>query len=113
MAVLDGMRAVFLEALSFVDEQSRATLVKQWNEQCEAVYKYKQAIIAEEQAKATAYGKSVAREIFAEIETVLCSVTHPIVRADGTVGVKRMVGLHLREVDYNAIKKKYESEGAE
>lgn len=55
----------------------------------------------------------VAREIFAEIETVLCSVTHPIIRADGTVDVKRMDGFHIREEDYNAIKKKYESEGAD
>ena len=70
MAMLDGIRAVFLEALSFVDERSRAPLVKQWKEQCEEVYKYKQALIEEERIKAAVYGKLVAREIFGEINAI-------------------------------------------
>ena len=51
MAMLDGLRVVFLEALSFADEMVRKKLVTQWNEQCEEVYKYKQALVAEEQEK--------------------------------------------------------------
>ena len=103
MAMLDGMRAVFLEALSFVDEKSRAILVKQWNEQCEAVYKYKQDLIAEEQAKATAYGKSVAREIFEKIEGLMW---------DAVIGGKYPAKV-INPDKFAELKKKYESEGAD
>lgn len=53
MAMLDGLRVVFLEALSFADETVIKRLVNQWNEQCEEVYKYKQSLIAEELEKHT------------------------------------------------------------
>ena len=56
----------------------------------------------------------VAEEIFAEMETVLYSVVTPTVRGDGTIGTKRVDGLHIRIEDYNELKKKYtESEDTE
>lgn len=57
MGMLDGMRTVFLEALSFADERSRAALVEQWNKECQTVYEYKKQLIAEEHYKA-AHNKS-------------------------------------------------------
>lgn len=51
MAMLDGLRVVFLEALSFADETVIKRLVNQWNEQCEEVYKYKQSLIEAEKEK--------------------------------------------------------------
>ena len=86
MGMLDGLRVVFLEALSFADAESRYQLVKQWNEQCDQVYEYKNSLITETHAKAVSNFKAiqdlnerliavlketkseVAREIFAEIE---------------------------------------------
>lgn len=53
MAMLDGLRVVFLEAISFADAKSREKMVKQWNEQCQEVYYYKNDLIAEEHYKAT------------------------------------------------------------
>ena len=55
----------------------------------------------------------VAREIFAELETVLYKIVKPSIRAVGIVETKIMDGFHIRIEDYNAIKKKYESEGEE
>lgn len=52
MTMLDGLRDVFKQALRFChNEISYNFLVKRWNEECEEVYKYKQALIAEERAK--------------------------------------------------------------
>lgn len=52
MAMLDGLRDVFKQALRFChNEISYNFLVKRWNEECEEVYKYKQALIAEERAR--------------------------------------------------------------
>ena len=53
----------------------------------------------------------VAREIFAELETVLYKIVKPSIRAVGIVETKIMDGFHIRIEDYNTIKKKYESEG--
>lgn len=90
MAMLDGLRVVFLEALSFADETVIKRLVNQWNEQCEEVYKYQQSLIAEELKKHTKELKKseeqikslavllaelkadTAIEIFDEIFDVLC-----------------------------------------
>lgn len=55
----------------------------------------------------------VAREIFEELETVLYKIAKPSIRADGILETKIMDGFHIRIEDYNAIRKKYESEGAE
>ena len=52
----------------------------------------------------------VAREIFEELETVLYKIAKPIIRADGILETKIMDGFHIRIEDYNAIRKKYESE---
>lgn len=90
MAMLDGLRVVFLEALSFADETVIKSLVNQWNEQCEEVYKYKQSLIAAELEKHTNELKKseeqinrlavlladlkadTANEIFDEIFDALC-----------------------------------------
>lgn len=50
--MLSGMRGVFLEALSFVDETSRKELVLRWNKQCDEVYEYKVSLLRELQSKA-------------------------------------------------------------
>ena len=49
----------------------------------------------------------VAREIFEEIETVLCRSVYPKVNANGTITSTRSMDWHIRCDDYNAIKKKY------
>lgn len=49
----------------------------------------------------------VAREIFAEIETVLSIAVYPHVNANGTITTKRAESLRIRADDYNTIKKKY------
>lgn len=51
MTMLDGARSVFLEALSFADERTRAALVEKWSLECQAVYEYKKQLIAEEHYK--------------------------------------------------------------
>jgi GTP:adenosylcobinamide-phosphate guanylyltransferase len=54
----------------------------------------------------------VAREIFEELETHLCYTTVPVIRADGTIGTRTLDGMHIRNEDYETIKKKYtEGEG--
>lgn len=57
MTMLDGLKPVFLEALHFADERTRAALVEKWNLECQAVYEYKKQLIAEEHYKA-AHNKS-------------------------------------------------------
>lgn len=52
MTMLDGLKPVFLEALSFADERTRAALVEKWSLECQAVYEYKKQLIAEEHYKA-------------------------------------------------------------
>ena len=49
----------------------------------------------------------VAREIFAEIETVLCYSVYPRINANGAITPKRSNDFHIRCDDYNALKKKY------
>ena len=58
------------------------------------------------------YRKStdVAREIFAELETVLCYKVHPVVDRDGFIHTIRTNDMRIRLEDFHAIKKKYESE---
>lgn len=49
MAMLDGLRDLFMKAL--FDENdviSRKILVDQWNKECEEVYKYKESLKAEQ-----------------------------------------------------------------
>lgn len=61
------------------------------------------------------YRKStdVAREIFAELETVLCYKVHPVVDRDGFIHTIRTNDMHIRLEDFHTIKKKYESEAKE
>lgn len=49
----------------------------------------------------------VAREIFEELETVLCRSVYPRANANGTITPIRSMDWHIRCDDYNAIKKKY------
>jgi hypothetical protein len=51
--------------------------------------------------------QKVAREIFEEIETVLCRSVYPKVNANGTITPITSKDWHIRCDDYNAIKKKY------
>ena len=54
MALLDGLRSVFMQSLKFCKNKlAYDFLVERWNKECEEVYKYKQALIAEERAKHT------------------------------------------------------------
>lgn len=62
---------------------------------------------AEELAKAKA---EAAREIFAELESVLCSFEYPSLTALGKINVIRADGWHIRADDYRTIKKKYITE---
>ena len=61
------------------------------------------------------YRKStdVAREIFEELETVLCYKMHPVVDRNGFIHTIKSNDMRIRLEDFHAIKKKYESEGAE
>jgi hypothetical protein len=52
MAMLDGLRNIFMQSLKFCKSKvAYDILVEKWNKECEEVYKYKQALIAEERAK--------------------------------------------------------------
>lgn len=52
--MLDGLRNIFIESLKFCKSKlAYDILVEKWNKECEEVYKYKQSLIAEEQAKHT------------------------------------------------------------
>lgn len=54
MAMLDGLRNIFIESLKFCKSKlAYDILVEKWNKECEEVYKYKQSLIEEEQAKHT------------------------------------------------------------
>jgi hypothetical protein len=52
----------------------------------------------------------VAREIFEEIETLLCRSVYPRVNANGTITPITSKDWHIRCDDYDAIKKKYTKE---
>lgn len=69
----------------------------------ERVYYNLQAVL-EERAETK---REIAREIFGEIETVLCRSVYPRVNANGTITSIRSMDWHIRCDDYNAIKKKY------
>lgn len=52
MAMLDGLRDIFMQALRYCDNKMAFDiLIQKWNEECEEVYKYKQSLIDEERAK--------------------------------------------------------------
>ena len=52
MAMLDGLRNVFVQSLKFCKSKvAYDILIEKWNNECEEVYKYKQSLIAEERAK--------------------------------------------------------------
>lgn len=52
MAMLDGLRNVFMQSLKFCRSKvAYDILIEKWNKECEEVYKYKQSLIAEERAK--------------------------------------------------------------
>lgn len=59
---------------------------------------------AEELAKVRA---ETAREIFAELESVLSRVAYPSLTALGNIKVITAEGWHIRPDDYSTIKKKY------
>ena len=44
MAMLDGLKRVFLRALLFVPTDSMEMLVDEWNAACEEVYEYKESL---------------------------------------------------------------------
>lgn len=48
-----------------------------------------------------------AKEIFEEIENILYKFAYPSLTAIGTVNVLTAEGFHIRNSDYNALKKKY------
>ena len=47
MAMLDGLKHVFLRALLFVPADSMEMLVDEWNAACEEVYEYKESLECE------------------------------------------------------------------
>lgn len=52
MAMLDGLRSIFMQSLKFCKSKvAYDILVEKWNKECEEVYRYKQSLIAEEQVK--------------------------------------------------------------
>ena len=63
MCMLNGLRTIFLEALSLVEEEYRLRLVKQWNEQCDEVFNYKRELIVEERSKAADVVKKLEQDV--------------------------------------------------
>ena len=105
----------------FADEITKA------NSECEKWY-HDYHVIKEELKQEKAYHKetekladryllalhtaksTIAREIFEEIETLLCRSVYPRVNANGTITPITSKDWHIRCDDYDAIKKKYTEE---
>lgn len=75
MMMLNDLRTVFIEALSYAPDNVKAALIEKWNRECENVYEYKRSLVTEERTKATAniitLKDEVVKEIFTEIEKLL------------------------------------------
>lgn len=94
VSAVDNSTKEFLKLHDAYQEEKR---------EVERLYYNLQAVL-EERAE-TKY--EIAREIFEELETVLCRSVYPRANANGTITPIRSMDWHIWCDDYNAIKKKY------